>query len=73
MKLEGNVFYLLDVGKDKWVFLTEDEAIEQMKKLVKSGNTTNDIKILSVDCSKDQWEIKQVSWMKIAMKLMEAE
>jgi len=73
MKLEGNVFYLLDVGKDKWVFLTEDEAIDQMKKLVKSGNTTNDIKILSVDCSKDQWEIKQVSWMKIAMKLMEAE
>ena len=72
MKLEGNKFYLVDAGSDnKWVFIQKNEAINQMKKEVKSGN--EGIKILEVNTIDEQWEIAQLPWQAIAMELIQDE
>ncbi len=69
MKLEGNKFYVLDGGDEKWIFINKEEAIEQMKTIVKAGTGDNS-KLLSVNTTEDQWEIKQVPWQEIAIDLI---
>ena len=60
-------FYMLKNEDKKWLFNTEDEAIKKLKENKDTEKTT----ILKVDVSGDQWEIIQVPWNRIAMKLME--
>ena len=68
MKVEKNVFYVLDLGTEKWVFSTEADAVAKLKTTqVKDPET---VKILEVDVSNEKWAIKQVSWARIAMKLL---
>lgn len=69
MKLEGNQFYVLDAGKDKWIFTKRSEAIDQMKEVVKKGNSEK-IKVLSINTEAEKWEITQVPWQEIAMELI---
>lgn len=69
MKLEGNQFYVLDAGKDKWIFMKRSEAISQMKEIVKKGNAEK-TKILSINTEAEKWEITQVGWQEIAMELI---
>jgi len=61
-------FYMLKSENKKWLFRTEDEAIEKLKENKDTENTS----ILKVNVDKDQWEIIQVPWNRIAMKLMES-
>ena len=60
-------FYMLKSEDKKWLFNTEDEAIKKLKE----NKDTEQTSILKVDVSGDQWEIVQVPWNRIAMKLME--
>lgn len=60
-------FYMLKNEEKKWLFNTEDEAIKKLKE----NKDTEETSILKVDVSGDQWEIVQVPWNRIAMKLME--
>jgi len=60
-------FYVLKSEDKKWLFNTEDEAIKKLKE----NKNTETTSILKVDVSGDQWEIVQVPWNRIAMKLME--
>lgn len=60
-------FYMLKNEEKRWLFNTEDEAIKKLKENKDTENTS----ILKVDVSGDQWEIVQVPWNRIAMKLME--
>ena len=60
-------FYMLKTEEKKWIFNTEDEAIIKLKENKDTESTT----ILKVDVTGDQWEIVQVPWNRIAMKLME--
>ncbi|MBA7567790.1 hypothetical protein ES708_09507 [subsurface metagenome] len=38
MKMDTDNFYVLDAGKDKWIFTSKNEAIDQMKVVVKNGD-----------------------------------
>ena len=60
-------FYMLKNENKKWIFNTEDEAIKKLKE----NKDTETTSILKVDVTGDQWEIVQVPWNRIAMKLME--
>lgn len=69
LKLEENQFYVLDAGKEKWLFTTRLEAINQMKKVVKSGNGEK-TKLLCVNTEGDNWVIEQYPWKDIAFELI---
>ncbi|HIE22834.1 MAG TPA: hypothetical protein EYP68_01220 [Candidatus Korarchaeota archaeon] len=70
IKIEGDVFYVLDARDEKWVFAKEEDAISKLKEVAKGNPDPEQVKILEVDCSEDKWSIKQMSWAKIAMKLL---
>jgi hypothetical protein len=69
MKMDTNSFYVLDAGKDKWIFTSKTEAIDQMKVVVKNGDG-DATKLLSINTSEDNWEITQVPWKLIALELI---
>ncbi len=69
MKLDQNQFYVLDAGKDKWLFTTRLEAISQMKKVVQTGDGDN-VKLLFVNTEGENWVIEQYPWKDIAFELI---
>ena len=69
MKMDTDNFYVLDAGKDKWIFTSKNEAIDQMKVVVKNGDGET-TKLLSINTSEDNWEITQVPWKLIALELI---
>jgi hypothetical protein len=72
LKMKNDVFYLLAVGEEKWLFDTEDGAIEALKGAVSRIRdlAPERVSILEVNTSGEKWEIRSVPWAKIALKLM---
>lgn len=72
MKVKSDRFYLLDATDEKWIYDSEDGAIEALKKLVstRKGLNPEDVNILDVNIAGEQWEIKSVPWSRIAIGLM---
>jgi len=69
----GEKFYFLDAEREKWVFSTEDEAVAKLRDVAKDVNDPDEVKIFEVDASGEKWSIRQVSWARIAMKLIKEE
>ena len=75
MKIENNVFYLLEAGKEKRLYDTESNAIQALK-LLASKNKDIDpesMSLVEVNTSGAKWEIKSVPWSRIAVGLMRGE
>lgn len=72
LKLEGNIFYLLDAKSEKRLYNTEKEAVSALKTMAGSRTDIDpeNIAILEVDTSSDKWMIKAVPWSKIAIELI---
>jgi hypothetical protein len=72
MKVKNNKFYLLEMGSEKWIYDSESDAIEALKRLVseKEEIDPETVSILEVDTVSEKWEIKSVPWSKIAIGLM---
>lgn len=69
-EVTDNVFYMLVIANKKWVSETEDEAVSQLKDMIKEIGNPEKVAILSVDASKEKWEIKQIPWAGILMKVL---
>ena len=65
-----NVLYCLDTGKEKFLFQTEDEAIEQLRKLDKKTINPDNSQIVSVNTTGNTWKLTPVPWSRIAIKLL---
>ena len=71
LKVKGHTFYLLDAGDEKWIYDTEDGAIEGLKTLVSNQELDSErVNIFEVNTEGEKWEIKSVPWSKIAIALM---
>jgi hypothetical protein len=72
LEIEGDIFYVVDTEKRKWIVKREEDAIERMKKVAKEEDIDLEkTAIWEVDTSeKGKWEIKQVPWSKIAQRLL---
>jgi hypothetical protein len=71
MKIEGDVFYLLDNNNDKHIFNTEQEAIDELKEISTKGEMTPEYTLIfEIDPSGQEWNIQQIPWSKIAMELL---
>jgi hypothetical protein len=69
LKIESMLF-CLDTGKEKYLFATEDEAIEQLKRLDKKSINPDNSQIVQVTTSGNAWKLTQVPWSHIAVKLL---
>jgi hypothetical protein len=69
LKIESLV-YCLDTGKEKYLFQTEDEAIEQLRKLDKKSINPDNSQIVSVNTTGNTWKLTPVPWSRIAIKLL---
>jgi hypothetical protein len=65
-----NVVYCLDTGKEKYLFQTEDDAIEQLRKLDKKTINPDNSQIVAVNTTGNTWKLTPVPWSRIAIKLL---
>jgi hypothetical protein len=65
-----NVLYCLDTGKEKYLFVTEDEAIEQLRKLDKKDINPDNSQIAQIATTGNTWKLTQIPWSHIAVKLL---
>jgi len=65
-----NMLYCLDTGKEKYLFATEDEAIDQLRKLDKTNINPDSSQIAQITTTGNTWKLIQVPWSHIAVKLL---
>jgi len=65
-----NMLYCLDTGKEKYLFATEDEAIDQLRKLDKKNINPDNSQIVQVTTTGNTWKLTQIPWSHIAVKLL---
>jgi len=72
IKIEGDKFYVLEAGDEKWIFKSEEDAIKSLKKMLAENKDLNEenVSILEVDTKGEKWQIKQISWSRIAIELI---
>jgi len=75
IKIENNRFYILEAGEEKWIYASEEDAIKSLKKLLSENKDLNqeNVGVLEVDTAKEEWQIKQIPWSKIAIGLIRGE
>lgn len=75
VKIEGNKFYLLEAEKEKWLYTSEKDAIKSLKKMISENGQLNEknVSLLEVDTEAEKWQIKEMSWSKIAIELIRSE
>ena len=75
MKIEDGKFYVLEAGNEKWIYSLENEAINSLKEMLSENKSLDEknISILEVDMREENWQVKQIPWSKIALKLIRGE
>ena len=69
LKIDTTVF-CLDTGSAKYLFTTEDAAIEYLKTLDKKDINPDNSQIAQVLATGNTWKLTQVPWSRIAIKLL---
>ena len=72
IKIENDKFYILETGEQKWIHSSENGAIKSLKKLLAENKdlTQENVSILEIDTKEEKWQIKQISWSRIAIELI---
>lgn len=71
LKVEGDRFYMVQAGDEKWIHSERDDAIETLKTIVRKSETVpGDASVVEVDVSEDKWSLREVPWSQIALELM---
>ena len=72
LKVEGNRFYVLEVGGEKWVHDTVESAVQALEEKVQAEDDLNsdNIRMVEVNILKRKWKIQEVPWVEIALDLI---
>lgn len=75
MKIENDKFYILEAENEKWIYSSEKDAVNSLKRLLSENRELSEknANILEVDTKEEKWQIRQMSWSKIAMQLIRGE
>ena len=75
IRIENEKFYILEAGNEKWIYSSEKDAIKSLRELLTENKDLNqeNVSILEVDTKEEKWQIKQISWSKIAIELIRGE
>ena len=66
LKVDKNRFYVLRIGKDNWIFASEDDVMENFTDKIKLNKDIIDenIQLIKVQIFKRNWKIQEVPWFK---------
>ena len=72
LKIKNDVFYVLEAGKEKRFYDTEEDAIDSLKTVVSENKDLNseNVNIIEVNIKGEKWEMKTMPWSKIAIELI---
>lgn len=73
MELKDAKFYVVSLGKQKFIETEKNTAIQKLVELVnKSTGNVEALKpeIVEVDTTEEQWKLKGLAWNMIALELM---
>jgi hypothetical protein len=65
-----NMLYCLNTGKEKYLFVSEDEAIEHLRRLDKNSINPDNSQIVQVNTTGNTWKLTPIPWSHIAVKLL---
>jgi len=75
LRIANDKFYVLELGKEKRIFDSEEAAVASLKEALAEDEKLNPegVNILEVDTSEEQWKIQGVPWSRIAISLIRSE
>jgi len=75
LRIDNDKFYVLELGKEKRIFDSEEAAVASLKEALAADEKLNPeaVNILEVDTSEEQWKIQGVPWSRIAISLIRSE
>ncbi|MFQ6033870.1 MAG: hypothetical protein ACE5KR_03300 [Candidatus Bipolaricaulia bacterium] len=75
LRIDNDKFYVLELGKEKRIFDSEEAAVASLKEALAEDEKLNPegVNILEVDTSEEQWKIQGVPWSRIAISLIRGE
>jgi len=75
LRIANDKFYVLELGKEKRIFDSEEAAVASLKEALAEDEKLNPegVNILEVDTSEEQWKIQGVPWSRIAISLIRGE
>lgn len=72
LKIEKNRFYVLKMGKDNWVYVSENEVMKDLTEKIKLNDElkSEDVRVVKVQILKRKWKIQEVPWSKAILDLV---
>jgi len=72
LKIKNDVFFVLETSSEKYLFDSESDAVEILKKVASEDSKLNpeNMSIIEVNVKGEKWEMKQIPWSKIAIELI---
>ena len=72
LKVDKNRFYVLRMGKDNWVYASEDEVMKDLMEKIKLNDSleSEDVRVMKVQILKRKWKIAEVPWSKAVLDLV---
>lgn len=72
LKVNGNRFYVLRVGKENWVYVSEMDAMKDLVEKIRLNADlgSEDIKVVKVSILKRDWRLQEVPWSKAILDLV---
>jgi hypothetical protein len=72
LKIEKNRFYVLRIGKDSWIFTSEEEVMKDLTDKVELNEDLNyeDVQVMKVQILKRKWKIQEIPWFKTFFDLV---
>ena len=72
LKVDKNRFYVLRVGKDYWVYASEDDVMKDLVEKIRLNDDleSEDVRVVKVNILKRNWSIQEVPWSKAVLDLV---
>ena len=74
LKVEGNKFYILKVGKGYWVYASEEDVMNDLVEKIRLDDEldSEDVKVVKVSILKRDWSLQEIPWSKAVLDLVRA-
>lgn len=72
LKVDKNRFYVLKLGKDHWVYASEDDVMKDLVEKIWLNDDlgSEDVRVVKVNILKRNWSIQEVPWSKAVLDLV---
>jgi len=72
LKVDKNRFYVLRIGKDNWVYASEDDVMKDLVEKIRLNDVieSEDIRVIKVNILKRNWRFQEVPWSRAVLDLV---